>query len=265
MTERYRLHVPDSVLDDLRDRLARTRWPDEIPDSGWRFGSHLAFMRRLTDYWRDEFDWRAQEAKLNAFDHYRVEIDDIDLHYIHQPGVGPDPIPLLLVHGWPGSVWEFHQLIPRLTDPARFGGDPADAFTVIAPSLPGFTLSFTPHQRRLGIVEMADLCAAHDRRAGLLAVRGTGRRLGRLRRRPARPRPRRPAPRRAPELPPAAARDAKEIVCRPFVGAYGALVQDRAKFGGCERATSGPSGVRFRTSVDVARPGIGLGSPSNNL
>jgi pimeloyl-ACP methyl ester carboxylesterase len=155
----YRLDVHDDVLDDLRERLTRTRWPDEIPQSGWRYGSNLAFMRLLTDRWRDVFDWRAQEAKLNAFDQFQVPLDGINLHFIHQRGVGPDPVPLLLVHGWPGSVWEFHELIPRLTDPARFGGDPADAFTVVAPSLPGFTLSFEPGQPRLGIVEMADLFA----------------------------------------------------------------------------------------------------------
>jgi pimeloyl-ACP methyl ester carboxylesterase len=155
----YRLNVSDDVLDDLRERLTRTRWPDEIPDSGWQYGSNLAFMRRLTERWRDGFDWRAQEAKLNAFDQFQVPLAGINLHFIRQRGVGPDPLPLLLVHGWPGSVWEFHELIPRLTDPARFGGDPADAFTVVAPSLPGFTLSFEPGQRRLGIVEMADLFA----------------------------------------------------------------------------------------------------------
>jgi pimeloyl-ACP methyl ester carboxylesterase len=157
--ESFHLHVADDVLDDLRDRLARTRWPDEIASSGWTYGADLAFIRRLSAHWRDGFDWRAQEAKLNAFDHFKVALDGIGLHFIHQPGVGPDPLPLLLVHGWPGSVWEFHELIPRLTDPARFGGDPADAFTVIAPSLPGFTLSFEPGQRRLGLVEMAALFA----------------------------------------------------------------------------------------------------------
>jgi microsomal epoxide hydrolase len=157
--EPFRLDVADDVLDDLRERLARTRWPDEIPGSGWRYGSSLAFMRRLTEHWRTGFDWRAQEAAFNAFDQFRVRLDGIRLHYIHQRGVGPDPQPLLLVHGWPGSVWEFHELIPRLTDPGRFGGDPADAFTVVAPSLPGYTLSFEPGQARLGIVEMADCFA----------------------------------------------------------------------------------------------------------
>jgi microsomal epoxide hydrolase len=116
-------------------------------------------MRDLVEHWRDHFDWRAQEAKLNAFDQFSVAIEGIDLHFIHERGVGPDPLPLLLVHGWPGSVWEFNELIPRLTDPARFGGDPADAFTVVAPSLPGFTLSFKPDQPRFDIVGMADLFA----------------------------------------------------------------------------------------------------------
>jgi microsomal epoxide hydrolase len=155
----FRLHVPDQVLDDLRERLSRTRWPDEVPDSGWRYGSSLDFVRRLVEHWRDGFDWRAQEAQLNSFDQFRVRMGVIDLHFVHQRGVGPSPLPILLVHGWPGSVWDFHELIPRLTDPARFGGDPADAFTVVAPSLPGFPLSFTPGQRRFDIVEMTDLFA----------------------------------------------------------------------------------------------------------
>jgi pimeloyl-ACP methyl ester carboxylesterase len=155
----FRLSIPVEVLDDLRERLSRTRWPDEIPASGWRYGSRLSFMRRLTERWRDGFDWRAQEARLNAFDQFRVAIAGIDLHFVHQRGVGPEPLPLLLVHGWPGSVWEFHELIPRLTDPARYGGDPADAFTVVAPSLPGFTLSFEPHQRRFDVGAMADVFA----------------------------------------------------------------------------------------------------------
>ena len=155
----FRLSLPDEVLDDLHERLSRTRWPDEVPGSGWLYGSNRDFMRRLVEHWRGGFDWRAQESKLNAFDQFRVTIGGIDLHFVHQRGVGPDPLPLLLVHGWPGSIWEFHELIPRLTDPARFGGDPADAFTVVAPSLPGFTLSFEPGQRRFDIVEMADVFA----------------------------------------------------------------------------------------------------------
>jgi pimeloyl-ACP methyl ester carboxylesterase len=158
--EPFSLHVPDEVLDDLRERLARTRWPDEIAGSDWRFGSNLDYVRRLVDRWRDGFDWRAQEATLNAFEQYRAPVDGIDLHFIHQPGVGPDPMPLVLAHGWPGSVWEFHELIPRLTDPGRFGGDPADAFTVVAPSLPGYTLSYAPGQRRVDVAGMSDVFAS---------------------------------------------------------------------------------------------------------
>jgi pimeloyl-ACP methyl ester carboxylesterase len=168
--EPFSLHVPDDVLDDLRDRLARTRFPDEVPGSDWRLGTNLAYMRNLVEHWGDRFDWRAHEAELNAFDQFRVELDGIDLHFIHQPGVGPDPFPLLLVHGWPGSVWEFHELIPRLTDPGRFGGDPADAFTVVAPSLPGYTLSFAQDQQAgdWGGYVIARLAAAHaEKLAGI--------------------------------------------------------------------------------------------------
>jgi pimeloyl-ACP methyl ester carboxylesterase len=112
------------------------------------------------EYWRNGFDWRGEEAALDAFPQFRVPLDGIDLHYLHVPGVGENPMPLLLLHGWPGSVFEFLDIIPRLTDPARFGGDSRDAFTVIAPSLPGYGLSFKPGQKRYGVPEMADCVAA---------------------------------------------------------------------------------------------------------
>jgi microsomal epoxide hydrolase len=156
----YRLAVPGSVLDDLRQRLARTRLPDEPPLAPWSTGTSVAYLRGLLDYWREGFDWRAHEAKLNGFRQFTVPLAGIDLHFIHEAGKGPRPMPLLLSHGWPGSVWEFHRLIPMLTDPARFGGDAADAFTVVAPSLPGYTLSFRPGQKRFGVEEIAEVFAA---------------------------------------------------------------------------------------------------------
>jgi microsomal epoxide hydrolase len=156
----FALHVPDTVLDDLRERLGRVRWPDEVPDAPWRYGTDLAYLKSLVAYWRERYDWRAQEAALNRMRQFTVALGGIDLHFIHEPGVGPAPMPLLLSHGWPGSIVEFQQLIPRLADPARFGGDPADAFTVVAPSLPGYTLSFRPDQPRFGVPQIADLFAA---------------------------------------------------------------------------------------------------------
>jgi microsomal epoxide hydrolase len=161
MTPRpFTLHVPDEVLTDLRARLTRVRWPDEAPGSGWSHGTSLAYMKELVDYWRDTYDWRAHERRLNGWRQFTVELGGIDLHFIHEPGVGPAPLPLVLSHGWPGSIVEFERLIPLLTDPARFGGDPADAFTVVAPSLPGYALSFRPGQPRLGVVKMANLFAS---------------------------------------------------------------------------------------------------------
>ncbi|MFC0339837.1 epoxide hydrolase family protein [Paracoccus niistensis] len=157
---RFELSVPQDAIDDLRFRLGRTRFPDEAPDSGWSHGADLTFMRDLAAYWREQFDWRAAEARLNAFPQYKVDLAGIGLHFLHVPGQGPDPHPLLLSHGWPGSVFEFLNLIPRLADPGRFGGDPADAFTVIAPSLPGFGLSFAPHQPRFSAEAMADCLAS---------------------------------------------------------------------------------------------------------
>ena len=155
----FSLRVPDDVLGDLQARLARVRWPDEPPLEPWSTGTSVAYLKQLVDYWRTGFDWRAQEARLNALRQFKVPLGGIDLHYIHEVGRGPAPMPLLLSHGWPGSVVEFLRLIPMLTDPASHGGDARDAFTVVAPSLPGYTLSFSPGQRRFKVEEIADLFA----------------------------------------------------------------------------------------------------------
>ena len=157
--QEFTLAIPDDAIADLRSRLARARLPDAPPDAGWAYGTDLDYMREIVSYWRDAFDWRAQEARLNALPQYSARVSGIDLHFIHVPGRGPDPHPLLLSHGWPGSVFEFLEIIPMLTDPAAFGGDPADAFTVVAPSLPGYTLSFRAGQRRFAVEEIADCFA----------------------------------------------------------------------------------------------------------
>jgi len=151
----FTLKVSDEAVADLRERLARTRYPDQAPGEPWAYGTDVGYLRQLAEYWRTTFDWRVEEARLNAFAQYKVPLRGIDLHFLHVPGNGPAPCPLLLLHGWPGSVFEFLELIPRLTDPAHFGGDPADAFTIVAPSLPGYGLSFTPGQPRFGIEEIA--------------------------------------------------------------------------------------------------------------
>jgi microsomal epoxide hydrolase len=151
----FTLAIPDEALADLRERLARTRFPDQAPGPAWAYGSDVSYMRELVGYWRESFDWRTHEARLNAFPQYKVRLHDIDLHFLQVQGNGPAPCPLLLSHGWPGSVFEFLDIIPRLTDPARFGADPADAFTVIAPSLPGYGLSFAPGQKRFSVEAIA--------------------------------------------------------------------------------------------------------------
>jgi microsomal epoxide hydrolase len=155
----FKLEIPDADIADLKARLARTRFPDQVPGARWEYGADLTYMRSLVEYWRSSFDWRAEEARLNAFPQFKVPLAGIDVHYLNVPGKGPDPKPLLLIHGWPGSVFEFMEIIPRLTDPARFGGKAEDAFTVIAPSLPGYGLSFTPNQKRFTIPDIADCFA----------------------------------------------------------------------------------------------------------
>jgi pimeloyl-ACP methyl ester carboxylesterase len=139
--QRFTIHVSERVLTDLRRRLANTRWPDEAPNSGWGMGTNLAYMKELADYWQNSYDWRKNETYLNTFKHFRADVDGVGIHFIHERGVGPNPMPIILTHGWPDSFYRYHKVIPMLTDPARYGGDPADAFDVIVPSLPGFGFS----------------------------------------------------------------------------------------------------------------------------
>ncbi|MFD3330903.1 epoxide hydrolase family protein [Streptomyces sp. NPDC058701] len=147
--EPFHLQMSDVSRADLRDRLARTRWPDEPAGEAWKSGTSLAYAKELVRYWESDFDWKAQEERINGFRQYRVEIDGIALHYIHEPGRCENPMPLLLSHGWPGSIVEFLDVIPRLTE----------HFTVVVPSLPGYPLSFRPGQRRFGVAEIADTFA----------------------------------------------------------------------------------------------------------
>jgi pimeloyl-ACP methyl ester carboxylesterase len=167
--EQFVLEISDAEIADLKNRLALTRLPDAAPGEPWAYGTSVEYMRDLVSYWKDSFDWRTQEAALNDFPQFKVPLHDIDVHYLHVPGVGPNPYPLLLMHGWPGSVFEFLDIIPRLTDPARFGGDARDAFTVVAPSLPGYGLSFQPGQKRFIIQDVA--ACLHDLMTDILGYR----------------------------------------------------------------------------------------------
>jgi len=153
--ERFRIRVADSVLEDLRERLAQTRLPDQIEGTGWEYGIPVDYVRELVDYWRGEYDWRAQEARLNELEHFRTRIDDQSIHFIHARSRHADAFPLLLVHGWPGSFVEFLDVIPRLTDPEAHGGGKGDAFHVIAPSLPGHGFSEPPRTRGWDVMRIA--------------------------------------------------------------------------------------------------------------
>ena len=139
--ERFHIHVDESVLDDLRRRLASTRFPDQIEGTGWEYGIPIDYLRGLVEYWREQYDWRAQEARLNALPHFRTRIDGQSIHFVHARSAHADAFPLLVMHGWPGSIVELLDAIPRLTDPEAHGGRAADAFHVIAPSLPGYGFS----------------------------------------------------------------------------------------------------------------------------
>lgn len=153
----YTVAIPEEILDDLRARLARTRWPDEVDGAGWEYGASLAYMKDLVAYWRTGFDWRAQERAINAFSHFRARVAGTGIHFIHERGRGPAPMPLVITHGWPSSFSEMLPLIPLLADPGAHGGDPADAFDVVVPSVPGFGFSDRPTERGMTRSRVAEL------------------------------------------------------------------------------------------------------------
>ena len=148
----FKMHVPDRVLTDLRHRLAETKWPDQLPGTTWEYGADIKKVRELADYWQNGYDWRAQEAKINRFDQFTTEIDGQQIYFIHQRSPRPDAIPLLLIHGWPGSIVEFLALIEPLTNPTD---SHSPAFDVIIPSLPGFGFSGPTTTRGWGPQRMA--------------------------------------------------------------------------------------------------------------
>ena len=164
--EPFQIRVEDEVLDDLRQRLARTRWPDQIPDSGWNYGTDGAYLAELCEYWREKFDWRAQETRLNGFDQFRTQIDGQTIHFIHQRSPVEGALPLVMTHGWPGSVWLFHRIIDVLADPESHGGSADDAFHVICPSLPGYAFSGPTNEPGWDIRRVAETWAVLMDRLG---------------------------------------------------------------------------------------------------
>jgi pimeloyl-ACP methyl ester carboxylesterase len=155
----FRIDIPESVLADLRERIGRTRWADEVEDAGWDYGTNLDYLRELLAYWSDGFDWRAQEERLNRFSHFRATVDGIGIHFVHERGSGSRPLPIVLSHGWPSTFVELLPLAERLAHPERHGAGAADAFDVVVPSLPGFGFSDRPTRRGTTKTRVAALWA----------------------------------------------------------------------------------------------------------
>jgi len=155
----FSVRIEDSALADLRRRLAATRWPDELAGETWSYGADLATLRRMTDYWRKSYDWRAAEAGIGRLAQFKTEIAGCGVHFIHERGVGPAPMPIIISHGWPGSFVEMLDLVPLLADPTRYGGDASDAFDVVVPSMPGYGFSDRPTAPGMTPVAMAKMFA----------------------------------------------------------------------------------------------------------
>lgn len=152
----FRIDVPQHQIDDLHQRLRQTRWPDDVDNGDWRYGFNRNYLQQLVRYWLDEYDWRTQEAAINRFPQFIVDIDGVPIHFIHVRGKGNRPRPLILSHGYPWTFWDFRKLIEPLTDPVAHGGNADDAFDVVIPSLPGYVFS-TPLQSGVDFVRTADL------------------------------------------------------------------------------------------------------------
>jgi epoxide hydrolase len=155
----FKIAVADAVLRDLKERLARTRWPNQVDDTGWEYGVPVVYMKELVQYWQTRYDWREQEKKLNKLDQFVTKIDGLDIHFVHVRSKEKNALPLVIVHGWPGSFTEFHKIIGPLTDPVAHGGKAEDAFHVVCPSLPGFGFSGKPNERGWSLQRMAEVIA----------------------------------------------------------------------------------------------------------
>jgi len=155
--EKFTIAIPQDDLDDLHDRLARTRWTDDFANDDWAYGANGDYLRELTDYWQHGYDWRAREAAMNALPHFITEIDGLPIHFVHVRGKGPNPKPLLLTHGWPWTFWDFQKLVGPLSDPVGHVGDAADSFDLVIPSLPGFGFSTPMTQSGINWWKTADL------------------------------------------------------------------------------------------------------------
>lgn len=162
----FTIDVEKSVLEDLQVRLERTRFPDQIDGAGWDYGTDLAYLKTLVEHWRTTYDWRAQERELNKLQHYKTRLDGLDIHFVHLKSKHQDALPLLLVHGWPGSFYEFHKIVGPLTDPESHGGKASDAFHLVIPSLPGFGFSDPPRERGWNNGRMAQTLAKLMARLG---------------------------------------------------------------------------------------------------
>ena len=162
----FTIDVSDAVLTDLKMRLEMTRFPDEIEGADWRYGTNLAYLQELVTYWKDEFDWREQERRLNQFDQFTTNIDGLRVHFIHERSPVTGALPLLITHGWPGSVMEFTKIIGPLTDPLSYGGEATDAFHVVVPSIPGFGFSERPPESGYNAARMAEIFATLMARLG---------------------------------------------------------------------------------------------------
>ena len=162
--EPFRIDVPAPVLRDLDERLARARWPDQLANTGWSYGADTKYLRELVSYWQNDYDWRAEERRLNGFDHFRAEIDGTLIHFVQAKSRDPNAIPVLLLHGWPSTFVQMLDIIPLLTDPAAHGLPSAPSFHVVAASLPGFGFSSVPTRPGVGFATSAELMAKlmHD-------------------------------------------------------------------------------------------------------
>jgi pimeloyl-ACP methyl ester carboxylesterase len=176
----FRIDVPPAQLDDLRDRLARTRWPDELPNAGWDYGVPLGYLRDVAEYWRTSYDWRAHEARLNALPQFTTTIDGQNIHFLHVRSPEPDALPLVLTHGWPGSVAEFLGVIGPLSDPRSHDGDAADAFHLVIPALPGFGFSGPTREKGWNLARAARAWAELMHRLGYQRYGAQGGDLGAL-------------------------------------------------------------------------------------